>query len=107
MNSDIWVAVVACVAAILGSVVTGWFTLTASSSQKDLQRFKKQLVKAYEDIAAFHRLEEKYTARLADESKSADAWKREIRRELRSDGFNSPSEEATTARAEFKIQELT
>jgi hypothetical protein len=106
MTHELNIALIAGGFAILGSLVTGWFTYASSASQKDLQRYKRRLVQAYQDIAAFHRLEERYTSALSTTEKSADVWKREIRKALRDDNYSSPSEDATVTKAEGRLKDL-
>ena len=108
MNDTVILAIVASTSAILGSFVTGWFTYRAAVKQREAERFKRKLLQAYIDIAALHRLEERYTAALAHASadRSAESWKREVRRTLRDDGFASPSDDATSQRAEQRAREV-
>lgn len=91
---------------VLASGLTGWFTLVASNKQRKLDSFKNRLKQAYRDIAAYHRLEERYTDELAKNHKTSTAWKREFRKNLRDDGFSSPSEDATSQIAEQRLKEL-
>ena len=96
-------SLVAAAAALLGSLITGALTYAAAARQRDLDRNKRKLERTLRDVAAFHRLEERYIEELAKHGKTAFAWKREIRKQLRDDGFESPSEEATSARAERSL----
>jgi hypothetical protein len=58
-------------------------------------------------VAAEDRLEDRYAGTLAtSDSRTPAAWKREIRKQLRDAGFDSPSESATAFRAEHEIKEL-
>jgi hypothetical protein len=94
---------------LLGSVVTGWFTYRAAVRSRESERYKRQLIQAYKDIAAFHRLEERYTNALeAVESpqRSAEAWKRDIRRQQAEEQFSTPSEDATWRKSEQRVSEL-
>lgn len=91
---------------ILASGLTGLITLRALNHQKKLDSYKFQLKQAYRDIAAFHRLEELYVTSLSSEQKSANAWKREKRKQLRDEGFLSPSEEATSTIAEQRLKKF-
>lgn len=108
MSDTLILAIVASTSAILGSFVTGWFTYRAAVKQREAERFKRKLIQAYKDIAALHRLEERYTVALAKTSgeRSAESWKREVRKALRDDGFASPSDDATAQRAEQRASEL-
>ncbi|PPE74926.1 hypothetical protein C3942_04410 [Solimonas fluminis] len=106
MSEGLTLALVAGGFAVLGSLVTGWFTYITSVKQEQSERYKRRLLQAYADIAAFHRLEERYTRALETEDRSAESWKREMRRRLRDEGFGSPSEEATAQKAEQRIAEL-
>jgi hypothetical protein len=91
---------------IAGSWITGWLTYKSAVSQKETERYKRRLIQSYQDIAAYHRLEELYTKQLASDGKSAEAWKRETRKTLRDQGFISPSEDATAQKAETRLREL-
>ncbi|MDM4770485.1 hypothetical protein [Solimonas sp. SE-A11] len=92
--------------AVLGSPVTGWFTYISAARQRETERYKRKLRQTYADVAAFHRLEERYTRALETDGKSAECWKREMRLRLREDGFSSPSDEATVQKAEQRIAEM-
>lgn len=107
MSETMYVAIIAAGAAILGSLVTGIFTYTASVRQREAERYKRRLLQAYKDIVAFYRLEELYTQALASGSRSAEAIKREARKKLREAGVESPSEEATPQQCERRAQELS
>jgi hypothetical protein len=106
MSESLIVALVAAGSAVLGSAVTGWFTYISAARARDTERYKRRLVQAYSDIAAFYRLEERYTKALESDARTAESWKREVRRKLRDEGGNSPSEDATAQRAEQRIAEL-
>lgn len=106
MNESLILALVAGGFAILGSLVTGLFTYISAVKQRETERYKRRLVQAYKDIASFHRLEERYTKMLETKEKSAESWKRELRKRQRDEGFNSPSDEATAQRFEQRIAEL-
>lgn len=106
MNDSLTIALVAGGFAIIGSVVTGWFTYISAAKQREADRYKRRLAQAYKDIASFHRLEDRYTKALETESKSAESWKREVRKSQRDEGFNSPSDDATAQKAEQRISEL-
>lgn len=107
MSETLFVAIIAAGAAILGSLVTGIFTYSASARQREAERYKRRLLQAYKDIVAFYRLEELYIQALASESRSAEAIKRETRKKLRDSGVESPSEEATPQQCERHTQELS
>jgi len=106
MTESLTLAIVAGGFAVLGSITTGAFTYLAAVKQREADTYKRRLLQTYRDIAAFHRLEERYTKALASESKSAESWKRETRKLLRDEGFASPSDEATAQRAEQRIAEM-
>ena len=106
MSESIIIALVAGGSAIAGSIVTGGFTYVAAVRQRQTERYKRYAIKAPKDVIAFYRLEERYTNALATESKTAEAWKREMRRRLREEGFDSPSEEATIQKCSRRIVEL-
>lgn len=92
---------------MLGSLITGLITYWTATNQRAAAENKRKLKLAYRDIAAFHRLEERYaTVLAATDARSASAWKRDIRRRLRDDGFNSPSDKATAHLAEQSITDL-
>lgn len=63
---------------------------------------------ALRDVIAFHKLEQRYVAALAEVSpgKSAHAWKLAIRKDQRGNGVQTPSDEATTFQAEQMLQRL-
>lgn len=106
MQIEYFTALLAGGCAIAGSAITGWFTYSATASQNKSQRYKRELRRTYKDIAAFHRLEERYTQALASDTKSSESWKRDIRRSLRADGFDSPSDGATANGAMARITEI-
>ena len=107
MDNSVVLALAAGGFAVLGSVVTGLFTYMAAVKQREADLYKSRLQQSYRDVAALHRLEERYLSALASESKSARAWKLEVRRRQREEGFATPSDEATTQRAEQRLAELT
>ena len=92
--------------AIAGSAITGWFTYSATASQNKSERYKRELIRAYKDIAAFHRLEERYTQALSSDAKTAESWKREVRKSLRLDRFDTPSDGASANGALARISEI-
>jgi hypothetical protein len=106
MNDGLMFSLIAGGFALAGSIITGWFTYKSSVSAKETERNKRRLIQTYLDIAAFHRLEEKYTKTLETPIKSANAWKLELRKLLRDDGFQSPSEDATAQKAESRLRDL-
>jgi hypothetical protein len=106
MNETVLLAVLTGGCALLGSAITGYFTLLAAVKQREIERYKRKLVQAYKDIAAFHRLEERYTRALESETKTAEAWKRELRKQQRDEGFDSPSEDATAQKSDQRRAEL-
>lgn len=107
MDDPILLAVASGLSALLGSLITGWITYKTAIDQRAAIRNKSRLARTLRDIAAFHRLEELYANALAaTDSRSAAAWKRDIRKRLRNGGFDSPSETATKLHAERGIKEL-
>lgn len=106
MTEALTLGLVAAGSVIAGSIVTGWFTLRAAVDQRDAARNKRRLVQAYRDVAAFRRLEERYTKALASDSKSADAWKRDVRKQQSEEGVATPGEDATARKAEQRILDL-
>jgi hypothetical protein len=62
---------------------------------------------AYEDIAAFHRLESRYTDELAKHSDTAQAWKLRIREAQRDEGIATPSPNATANKVTEHINSLS
>jgi hypothetical protein len=107
MSDMLEAAFIAGGAAVTGSFVTGWFTYMASVRQREAERYKRRLIQAYKDIIAFYRLEELYTKELTSEERTAESWKRDMRKKLRDSGNGSPSEEATSQRCEQRLQELS
>jgi len=100
---------------ILGVLIAGFFTLIGSIGttfvnhyitvdKKKEERLKKNLIQAYKDISAYHRLELMYCCDLSNENKSSEAIKRDYRRRLRIAGHDSPSQEATLLVAEKRIE---
>ena len=106
MNESIIIALIAGGFAIIGSAVTGAFTYYATEHQRETERYKRYAIRALRDVIAFYRLEQQYTDALATESKTAEAWKREIRKHLRDDGFDSPSQDATIQKCSQRIADL-
>jgi hypothetical protein len=95
--------------AIVGSAVTGFLTYVATVRQRETESYKHRLIQAYGDIAAFHRLEERYVQKLAAAmpSTTAESWKRNVRREQRRADVLTPSPDATAQKAEQYIQKLS
>ncbi|WP_271680698.1 hypothetical protein [Thermomonas mangrovi] len=107
MDDSILLAVVTGFSAVLGSLITGSITYWTATNQRVAAENKRRLKRAYHDIAAFHRLEERYASSLAaTDAPTAAAWKRDIRKRLRDEGFDSPSEKATAQLAERSINDL-
>ena len=69
MDQALLIAIVAGGSALGGSLITGIITLKTSVSQKKIESYKRRLIKSYQDIAAFHRLEEEYLGILESEEK--------------------------------------
>ena len=93
MNESLLFVGISGAVAIMASLITGWFTYTASTSYKETERLRAQLNRALKDMAAYQRLEERYISALATDEKPAESWKRHIRKAMRGDGEASPSEE--------------
>lgn len=91
---------------LLGSAVTGWFTYRAAVRQRELERYKNELGRALRNVAAFHRLEERYTQALASSERTAESWKREIRRQQAEAELPTPSESGTWRISEQRITDL-
>jgi hypothetical protein len=106
MSETLQVAVLTAVAALLGSVITGFITYMTAVRQREAESYKRRLQVAYGDLIAFYRLEEAYTLALATESRSAEAVKREFRKGLRDSGQDSPSAYATPTECERRLQEI-
>jgi ribulose kinase len=107
VTDSLLLALVAGGSAVFGSLVTGWFTYISAVKQRKADRYKRQLTQTYKDIAAYHRLEERYTKALETADRSAESWKKATRKLLRDEGHQSPSNDATAARAEQRLAELT
>lgn len=107
MSNEIIIACIAAGAALLGSLGTCAFSYLITIKHKKISRYKHRLIQAYEDIAAFHRLEEAYTQKLTTtQGSTAEAWKRNTRKLQASAGFRTPSKEATARNAEQQITGL-
>jgi len=107
MDDSILLAAATGLSAVLGSLITGLITYRTATDQRALGRHKRRLRRALRDIAALHRLEDRYTNALAATgSRSSEAWKREIRKQLREEGLGTLSSRATTQRAEQDLAEL-
>jgi len=106
MSETLQIAMLTSVAALLGSVITGVITYMTAVRQREAELHKRRLQVAYKDIIAFYRLEEAYTREIATESRSAEAVKREFRKKLRDSGQDSPSQYATTAECERRLQDI-
>lgn len=106
MTEGITIAAIAVIGTIFGSVTTGVFTLFATQRARELVKLKQRLKIAYQDIAALHRLEERYVDQLATEEKTAESWKRQIRKQLEGQGHSAPSKNATARECERRLQEL-
>lgn len=106
MSEEIFVALLVGICTILGSLTTGIITYLSASQAKELASCRGRLARALRDVSAFHRLEARYIKLLATEKKSEEAWKREVRKEQRELGFDTPSSDATSTRAEEQIKAL-
>lgn len=106
MSEQILVALVVGACTILGSLTTGIITYFSTSQAKKLNLYRGRLHCALRDVAAFHRLEARYTRLLETEEKSTHSWKREVRKAQREAGFDTPSSEATSTKAEEQIKAL-
>lgn len=105
---------------LLGAVITGiaaWlsarFQYARDRTREDLTASRRELLHSLGDVAAFHKLEQRYTLLLSnlartegESAKSAEAWKREVRRTVRAEGFATPSNSATDHQARSRIIEL-
>lgn len=94
--------------AIVGSLITGWLTYVSSVRKRETELYRRHLIQAYEDIAAFHRLEERYVEKLAEiePSKTPVGWKRSVRREQMLANIQTPSKDATARYADHEVQRL-
>lgn len=107
MNDSILLATATGLSAALGSLITGWITYKAAIDQRTAIRNKRRLARTLRDIASFHRLEKRYTNALAATgSRSATAWKQDIRKQQRTEGQDTPSEKATARGAERGIKDI-
>lgn len=107
MNDSILLASATGISAVLGSLITGLITYWTATDQRTAAENRRNLKRAYGDIAAFHRLEERYASVLAaSDSRTPAAWKRDIRKRLRDEGFASPSDKATAQQAEHCLVEM-
>lgn len=106
-NQQIWLALIVGGLTIFASLITGMITFLTAARLRDAERNKRSLIRAYRDIAAFHRLEKYYTEELARicVSVSAESWKKQIRRNLR-EHHPTPSDKATAHYAETRVEEL-
>lgn len=107
-SQQVWLTLIVGGLTLLASLITGAITFLTAVRLRDVEKNKRDLFRAYRDIAAFHRLEECYAAELAQVSgsRTAESWKRELRRRLREQGFGSPSDKATARHAETRIEEI-
>lgn len=106
MAENYFVAMIAVLGTVAGSVVTGFFTRTTAKRSKDFEKQRQRLKTAYHDIAAFHRLEERYLRALESPDKTSESWKREIRRSLADEGYATLSKEATWRECERRLEQL-
>lgn len=107
-DQQVWLALIAGGLTIAGGLVTGIITSLTAIRLREFAKLKRDLVRAYHNVAAFYRLEERYAEELAQisTSRTAEAWKRELRRKLREQGYPSPTDKATAHYAEARIEEL-
>ena len=107
-TQQVWLALIAGGLTIAGGLVTGIITSLTAIRLREVAKLKRDLVRSYRDVAAFHRLEERYAEELAQisTSRTAEGWKRELRRRLREHGYPSPTNKATAHYAETRIEEL-
>lgn len=106
MSESLFIAIVAVLGTIAGSVATGIFTLYAARRSKEFEKIKERLIICYEDIASFHRLEDRYLLALATSERKAESWKRNIRKQQANDGYPTPSKDATWRECARKIKQL-
>ena len=107
-NQQIWLTLIVGGLTIFASLVTGSITFLTAARLREAERYKRDLLRAYGDIAAFHRLEQCYAQELARNSGAStpESWRREIRKKLREEGFSTPSDKSTAHRADMEAAEL-
>jgi hypothetical protein len=106
MRESIMGALIAVGGVIAGAIITGIFSYFGARQTKKIESYRNQLRVAYRDIAAFHRLEDRYLTALADNERTKESWKRDIRKQQFDAGFPIPSKHATAREAEDKLEQL-
>ena len=108
MDNTIIGVIIGSTVTLIGTVLTlivNYFT--SVKKQKEI-KYRKFLVQAYTDIAAYHRLEELYSENISSLTDlTTTAVKRSYRRTLRIKGFPSPSRDSTIEVAEQRIKEFS
>ncbi len=107
MTEAMIVAVIAGSFSILSGLIAAVTTVSSRRSRERWESLTSELVRAHEDVAAFHRLEEMYTDALATDERSARSWKLEIRQQLRDTGHSTPGQGATAHRSAQRIARLS
>lgn len=107
MTEAMTVAVIAGAFSIVTALIAAFTTMSARRSRQRAEARKAELIRTHADVAAFHRLEELYTEALANETRNAESWKRQIREDLREMGHPTPSKGATAHQSEQRIARLT
>ena len=106
MTEPVLIALIGTTAALGGSLIGGILTYRATKQGNLIRRRTAQLIRAYEDIAAFHRLEARYIGYLASPERTAESWKKQVRREQADANEATPGEDATDRACKRRIAEL-
>jgi hypothetical protein len=106
MTDSVLNAVIGACGVLIGGIIGAISSYLTTSTGRLMKRRTDELLRAYEDIGAFHRLEARYIKHLASTEKNAESWKRRVRREQSEAGESTPGESATDLQTRRRIAEL-
>ena len=90
MNESIANALIGSAGAVVGSIITVAFTYRSTRQAQQAESNRLSLLKCWRNIAAFYDLEKRYVEVLKNSDKSAESWRREIRKQQRDDARLNP-----------------
>ena len=106
MSEPIIVAFVAVGGVIAGAIITGVLNYYSAQQTKKMESYKSQLRQSYRDIAAFHRLEDRYTTALAKNGRTKDAGKGKFESNKRMMDCRAQATMRQLEEAEEKLEQL-
>lgn len=90
MDDTLTAGLIGAIGALCGSLITAAATYFSVDYTKKLERDRQSLLKCWRNISAFYDLERRYTEALAQPGKTAETWKRDIRKQQRADDRLTP-----------------